>query len=439
MNALPFGPKNSPMTFELAQKLLARPKRWPKLSEPDLMQFVSFASWVVAVKDDAGLDESFDSLFGYVVENLAPGTRRQIVADMGEMLEAFGREHGTCPMNVLRHWLLTDPDAGVVSTAALTAAQVMPLTEEDPLTGPKLVLDIALETADSDRQGAIVTGLVALGEADVLTLVDSAWETSNGDARSDVLLRMGSSSPTVAGIDFLVSRLERAAERGEQGPVGHVVASLVRLRTAAVDATRGGVTGGGVRNIDRTFPSWSTAPGENAITVRQICSVDEIGERIGKRLQGLAAAETYPRLLPLALRAWGIEDIAFVEGVREAFLASTAETGQSGLLDNPIAVEPMPDWDRDDAVLTWGILNPFGPTKVQVCLVPVDEKTRALVYTLHNPIAPVCLLLGTARSRVGNPRATRVRSSSPSLAAFGRGAGMGGRVRTSRLSPWRSR
>lgn len=276
------------MTFEKAEKLLREPEQWPQLDETELIQLMTVSSWLVAIKDDAGLDENFERLYAYVVDNLDPDTRRGIVADIGETLEAFGREHGTCLVTVLRAWLLSDPDWGVVSTAALVAAQVMPLTDEDPLTGPKAILELALESAGSDRQGAMVTGLASLGEADVLALIDATWETLDGDARSDVLLRMGSGTPTVAAIDFLVSRLERAADTGWEGPIGHVVASLVQLRKAASDSGRGGAAGGRVRDIDRMFPSWGGEPGENPIAVRQIYTADEIGERIGKRLQRLA-------------------------------------------------------------------------------------------------------------------------------------------------------
>jgi hypothetical protein len=206
---------------------------------------------------------------------------------------------------------------------------------------------------------------------------------------------MGHGAPTMAAIDFLVSRLERAADHGEEGPVGHVVASLVRLRHAASQVTVGGASG--VPDIDRVFPSWTLEEGDSPIVVRQVHDPDAVGEQIGKRLQRAAAAETYPRLLPLALRAWGVEDAAFVEGVRQAVIASSVETGTCGLLDVPLPIEPVPDWDRDDAVISWGILNPFGPTKVQICRVPADDETDALVYTLHNPFAPVCLLLGTVR------------------------------------------
>jgi hypothetical protein len=380
------------MTFETVEELLGHPGRWPHLGEAELVQLVSLGSWLAALKDDATLEERFESLYAHVVENVDAGTRRQVVAHLGELLESFGREHGTCPVNVLRHWLLSDPDFGVVSTAALVAAQTMPLFDEDPLTGPRLVLGLALEATEADRQGAIVTGLAALGDADVLALVGEAWDALDGDAKGGVLQRMGHGTPTIAAIDFLVSRLECPTDE-DDGAVGHLVGSLVRLRRAADRGSIGGQIG--VPEIERRFPSWGGAEGDSPIVVRRMHAPQRVGERIGTRLQHAAATEEYPRLLPLAMRAWGVEDTAFVEGLRQAVVASSGETRPGRLLDVPVPVEPMPDWDRDDAVLTWGIVNPFGPTKVQICRTRVEDATDALVYTLHNPFGPVCLLLGT--------------------------------------------
>lgn len=386
------------MTLETAEELLGHRDGWPHLSESDLVRLALVGSWLVAMKDDEDLRESFAAFYAHVVENLDPKTRREAVADLGEQLEAFGREHGTCPVTALSQWLLSDPDFGVVSTAALIAAQVMTLTDEGPLTGPKQILTLALETTDSATQGAIVTGLAAFGDADILALIDASWEALDGDARSDVLLRMGSGPVTVAAIDFLVSRIERPGIPGWEGPIGHVVASLVQLREAASDTRPGHSAGGSVRDVDRMFPSWGSEEGESPIAVRRIYTAGEIGERIATPLQKAAADETYPRLLPLALRAWGAPDAAFIEGVRMA--VGTLESAAPGaLLDRPIGIEPLPDWDREDDVLTWGILNPFGPTKVQICRVSVSDDMDALVYTLHNPIAPVCFLLGTVASR----------------------------------------
>ncbi len=382
------------MTLKEAEKLISKPRRWAKLTEAELEELIKTASWLSATSDDAALDAAVGRLYHHVVETLPPGVRRGIVGDLGEMLEHFARTHGTCPVAVFQHWLLTDPDFGVVSTAALDAAQLMATSDDDGLAGPRSILELATAESDQDRQAAIVTGLAAMGDSRVCGLIDRDWDLLGGDARSDILLHMGSHVPTVAAVEFLVSRLDRA-EEGEAGPIGHVVASLVRMSNAAGRAAGDSpFAGSGVRDVERVFPSWSVAPGANVVSVRAVLTVAEVGERIGPRLVRAASRETYPRLLPLALRAWSVEDTPFVDAVRQAVAESGVQPGQSAVLDEPLSIEPHADWERHDAVLEWGILNPFGPTKVLLSLVQVDEARRALVYALHNPFGPVCLLLG---------------------------------------------
>lgn len=392
------------MTLRDAEKLISKPRRWSKLTDAGLEELIKMACWLAAVKNDAALETGVGRLYEHVVETLPPGVRLRILAELAETLEAFARAHGTCPVTVLGHWLLSEPDYTIVSTAALDAAQLMETSDDDLLAGPKSIMDLATTTTDPDRQAAIVTGLAAMGDSRVLALIDDAWDTLARESQGEALRHMGNHVPTVAAVEFLVSRLERAADKGEEGPIGHVVASLVRISNAAGSAASGSpFAGSGVRDIERTFPSWRATADANVVTVRAVYTVAEIGSRIGPRLGRLASRETYPRLIPLALRAWGAEDTPFVDAVREAVAKTEVQAGQCAVLEEPLPVEPLPDWDRDDAVLEWGILNPFGPTKVQVCLVTLDEDTRALVYSLHNPFGPLCLLCGVMRieSRAG--------------------------------------
>jgi hypothetical protein len=392
------------MTLQDAERLISKPRRWPGLTTGDLEELIKIACWLAAVKDDVAFNDSVGRLYEHVVGTLGPEVRRRIVADLGEKLEEFARAQGTCPLPVLAHWLLSDPDFGVVSTAALDAAQLMEASEDDPLAGPRSIMKLATTTTDPDRQAAIVTGLAAMGDSRVFALIDDAWDALKCETQDEVLQHMGSHLPKLATVEFLVSKLERAADEGKEGPIGSVVGSLVQISNAAdpvsADSPFAGV---GVRDIERTFPSWRAAADANVITVRAVYTVAEIGNRIGPRLVRLASRETYPRLIPLALRAWGAEDTPFLDAVRRAVTESEVRTGQCGVLDEPILIEPPADWDRHDVVLEWGILNPFGPTKVQMCLVTLDEDTRALVYSLHNPFGPVCLLLGATRAeaRVG--------------------------------------
>lgn len=387
------------MTLRDAEKLISKPRRWPKLTDAELEELIKTACWLAAANDDAALDDAVSRLYGHVVGTLGSDVRRHIVDDLGETLEEFARAQGTCPVTVLAHWLLSDPDFGVVSTAALNAAQLMEASEDDPLAGPRSIMSLATTTTDLDRQAAIVTGLAAMGDSRVLALIDDAWDTLARESQDEVLRHMGSHLPKLAAIEFLVSRLERAADEGEEGPIGGVVGSLVQISNAAsAVAADSAFAGSVVRDIERSFPSWSVPAENHVVTVRGVYTVAEIGNRIAPRLVRLASRESYPRLIPLALRAWGAEDTPFVDAVRQAFAKSEVQSGQYAILDEPLPIEPLPDWGRDDAVLEWGILNPFGPTKVQMCLVTLDEDTRALVYSLHNPFGPVCLLLGATRA-----------------------------------------
>jgi hypothetical protein len=386
------------MTLRDAEKLISKPRRWPTLTEAELEELIKTACWLAAGSDDATLQAAVGRLYEHVVGTLGPDVRRRIVGDLGETLEQFGRTHGTCPVAVLEHWLLSDPDFGVVSTAALESAQLMDTSDQDPLYGPRSILELATTATDPDRQSAIVTGLAAMGDGRVHALIDDAWDRLACESQDEILQHMGGHLPKLASVEFLVSRVERATDDGEEGPIGSVVASLVQISDAAGEIAADSPFSGSVRDIERTFPSWRTAADANVVTVRAVYTVADIGKRIGPRLVRLASGETYPRLIPLALRAWEAEDTPFVDAVRQAVAESKVHTGQCAVLDEPIPIEPPPDWDRDDAVLEWGILNPFGPTKVQMCLVTLDEDTGALVYSLHNPFGPVCLLLGVTKA-----------------------------------------
>ena len=176
------------MTFQEAETLISTPRRWSKLTDAGLEELTKRACWLAAVKDDAALEAAVGALYEYVVETLGPDVRLQIVANLGETLEEFAKEHGTCPVTVLGHGLLSDPDFTVVSTAALDVAQLTEATGDDPLAGARSVMELATATTDQDRQAAMVTGIAAMGDSRAFALIDRAWDTLGGDSRSDIVL-----------------------------------------------------------------------------------------------------------------------------------------------------------------------------------------------------------------------------------------------------------
>lgn len=383
------------MTPAGAKELVSRPDRWPQLTAAELEELIKAACWLAGTTDAAPFKAAVGQLYEHVIGTLPPETRRQIASDLGGTLEEHARTHGTCPVRVLHHWLLTDPHPDVVSTAALACAQVMKATEEDPLRGPRTVLDIAAASADQNRQAAIVSGLAATGDGRVLSLIAGAWERLAKEAQLAILENMGAQAPTMAGIEFLVSRLEQAVENGTEWLAGAVVPSLVRLSHAACGVDEASpFAGSWVQDLHRIFPSWSVPADADVVTLHAVYPVGHVGHLFRPRLSRLAARESYPRLIPLALRAYGLEDAPFVDAVRQAVAASGRATGRCGLLEEPMAIEPHADWERPDAVLVWGLLSPFGPTQVRLCVVRIDDDRGALVYSRHHPFGPVCLLLG---------------------------------------------
>ncbi len=118
-----------------------------------------------------------------------------------------------------RNW--RSPRRGLArSTAALTAAQVMPSTDEEPLAGPACVLDGATQLTDADRQAAFVTGIAwGVEDAPFVDAVRDAVATSGTFAAASCI------SPAIA-----VRRDWRAAAGGSVANAAPIAddASIVR-------------------------------------------------------------------------------------------------------------------------------------------------------------------------------------------------------------------
>lgn len=293
------------MKLKDAESLLSRRKRWSGLSEPDLVDFLVAAFAASAVNPDPQLRAACATLHDHAVGALPPFQRADVVVRLQEVLERIGRHYKTGPINVLTPFVLSDPDAVVVATASAAAAQIFETTPDDPLAGPRFVLEVAKAAPGHTRQAAILSGLAALGDARVFSLLDEAWPAFARDTQEEVLRAMGRHAPTMAGIDFMASRLERAADLGPDHLVPAVVASLVRVAEAARDPGNPRTRGEGVPEIERRFPSWSVPEPVDSIQIVRIHTVGAIARRLVSRLARAAAAEEHARLISIALRAWG--------------------------------------------------------------------------------------------------------------------------------------
>ncbi len=381
-----------PLTLSDLDHLLASPGEWADLSPERLAEFVFFACMIGGV--DTTRQPAVRELYEHASDVLPADVRRAMTRQLAEWVQDLARTHGAAPVTTLSPLLVIDPDDVVVSTAALEAAQLLEPEDGDVLTGPRMMVKVAEDFAeDEERQRAMLAGLTALGDARVFALVHDALPGFAADVVTRLVESIALQPPTEASIAFLVTALERWMAAGQEGYIGVVVAALQRLADVAANASAGPASAGaGVIDLERIFPSWSAEAAGGPVRLRAAYAVPEFGARIAPRLAALSATESYPRLIPAALRAWGADDPPFLAAVRAAVAASGIARGTTAALVNPIAIEPLPDWDRPDWVLEWGIISPFAPAKVRWHVVRVDEATSALVHVRHTPFAPVCRL-----------------------------------------------
>lgn len=286
-------------------ELFSEPDSWSRLTDRELAELLAWACTTYGSRTDRTRTVQLRQLYAHAVDALSPQKRADVVLGLMRPLEQLARE-GQDTVHAMVPFLALDSDFVVISTATLQAAQLAAPTPDEPLTGPRAVLGLALEFGDPNIQVAMLSGLAALGDARVFELLDAQWHRVSHHAHIGLFASISMQRATVAGIDFLIGKLERSTGESRDRLAGPIVATLVRIAESAAPADSARpFTGTGVRDIARVFPSWAVPEGQNPVVVRATYTVAETGSWILPRLERLAADEGHPKLLPMAIRAWG--------------------------------------------------------------------------------------------------------------------------------------
>jgi prepilin signal peptidase PulO-like enzyme (type II secretory pathway) len=204
----------------------------------------------------------------------------------------------TGPM-ALFPFIMEDPASGVVSTATLEYAQLVPLERGDLLTGPREVLRHAQLVPEQERRGAMLAGLLMLGDRRVVDLLRESWRRLSPEGRRP-LTDATSSCAYAAVVDFYLEWLEG---RPDEGDVGSIAGALARIALNSTPSL--------VLDVERDLPTTAVV-GEGRPPVRILTrwTIPEYGRTMAPRLRALVAREQEPRVLPLVLEAWGIDSNA---------------------------------------------------------------------------------------------------------------------------------
>jgi hypothetical protein len=389
-------------TIELLEALLADPGRWPYV-DPDLLRHLVFYQCLsYGIQSHDSLVSRLMGIYRVGVDRLTPGVRLQIAVQVARAVERLHRQHGMregagCT-NGLLPFLIEDPDPSVVATAALEIAILLPLEDQDPLSGPRYVRTLFDQVALDDARAGLVAGLLQLGDERVWPFVDGTWAALQGTGPQTLaLLIQGFKGLSALTAGFLVSWLEYAASDPSSALFGIVSATMARAGGHAADH--------GVAEVRRVLPVID-APETEPFSVARTWPLDDFVPRIADRLVRVASAERPPQLMPHVLAYWGMADYAY-----RICLTAACEEATSGpesdvaLVDFVVdegsttsagtVLEVAPPWsERDDLLAEWAVLDGDVPTihNWRATMVPPSSRL-ALVYTRYHPTRSVARLV----------------------------------------------
>jgi hypothetical protein len=217
------------------------------------------------------------------------------VQDRLDLCQAFG---GAVQSNEgdryegLLLFVAADPNFDVVCSAARKLAFLYPAQERDQLDGPRLVARIAqVPTQHIRRAGAILGGLISLGDERITPLIRDVWAQLPASARAEAVSRR-SSLVSRAHVLLLVDLLEEETDEAVYDAI------IGKLGNLAIKAQKNGVL-----DLEYVFPAWRSC--DDPLLVREYLSREEFAPEIIDRLARLA--ETEPgneKVLPFVCLLW---------------------------------------------------------------------------------------------------------------------------------------
>jgi len=201
------------------------------------------------------------------------------------------RSHQGHGFEALLPFIVVDPDPQVVANAALKTAVLFPARHTDHLEGPRFVASLTRGRQHPKRCGAILGGLMLLGDERLTPLIRETWDGLPPESRIEAASRR---SPFVfrANVLLLIDLLEEEPDDCVRFAIADTLGKL---------ASRAQIVG--VIDSERVIPGWK-ADG-NPFVVREHFSRGEFASEIVDRLEYLCVTEAVTeKVLPLACLLW---------------------------------------------------------------------------------------------------------------------------------------
>ena len=232
--------------------------------------------------------------------------RREIYGHVAMIVEQIGG----WTAGALTPFMLLDKDVGIVSTATIDYASVGSLTGNDPMTRPGDVV-MMIERGIPENPAGVFGGLLALGDPRVCDLMRPFRSGLNAEQITTVT-KCHSGFTARCVVEFYIEWLEELVNLRDyesEAAYGNVVAGLYRLASERRIPF--------VADGHRPFPV--SEAGSGPWPDLKMIQPDEFAASIERQLLDLERREAVPRVLPHAIRAFGLtphssaEEIAAVQ------------------------------------------------------------------------------------------------------------------------------
>ncbi|MDR3468560.1 MAG: hypothetical protein P4M07_21725 [Xanthobacteraceae bacterium] len=278
--------------------------------------------------------------------------------------------------NALLPFIAEDTEAAIVSSAVIDYVSFSPLTNNDPMSRVKDIIGM-IESAALKNEGAAFGALLHIGDRRACKLLWPLRDSLDGEALKNAT-KCSTGLIHAGTVDFYLDWLEGMEGTDVDGKFGIVASGLALLKkTNQSDQVFTG---------HRPFPARGATPAQ-WMALQKPMPLADYARRIAPRMYALERTEPPPRVMPHVLLAWELqprtdrEDIAVLD---DRAATATALVGPEPVPSGRIVDVTHEWWDGEgQIVLTWGILNPNGPTLYVLGIRKFDDQYRTFFRWMH--------------------------------------------------------
>jgi hypothetical protein len=284
-------------------------------------------------------------------------------------------------VNALLPFILKEPLRGIVSSAVIDYVAIGSIVNDDPLGRPKDIVEF-IRSGNMANIGAAFGGLLHFGDQRVCRLI---WPLRDLLEPDDVQEAIWCTTGYIysSTVEFEIDWLEGLDGTIDDAVFSNVAAGLVReVRNSEMNVV---LTG------PRPFPipkgPLTEAEQVKAGEIADPVPLEEFANRIAARLHAIERTEPPPRVMPHVLTAWGLEpmtDLSEALPLDDRVTPSTSMRIDTGHPHDGLRAIKEEWFDGHGHIfLSWGILNPNGPTLYCLGEREIEGQRRFFFRWLH--------------------------------------------------------